>query len=83
MKILKRENIIIIASTHDKDDEIVIPGLIKTHNKFPNWKKTKRLFVEGAGATLSSGLARKSHRPCRTLYSVRELVEWLMRILLQ
>lgn len=38
LKILKRENIIIIASTHDKDDEIVIPGLIKTHNKFPNWK---------------------------------------------
>ena len=38
LEILKRENIIIIASTHDKDDEIVIPGLIKTHNKFPNWK---------------------------------------------
>jgi len=38
LKILERENVIIIASTHDSDDKIVIPGLINTINKFSNWK---------------------------------------------
>ena len=36
--ILKREDVLIIASSHENDDDIIIPGLIKTLNKFPDWK---------------------------------------------